>query len=274
MQNYAVSNVIAFNGWDGVLITGTNNCIGGGNSIHDNGHNGVTVGLDPAIGPGLYDSIQSNSIYSNGGIGIDLGNDGQRPLNDRLDPDLGANNLQNFPVVTNAVHSWGCVTVQGMLDSERNKTYMLDFFWNRCRIVCPCSCEHGGYYIGSLAVATDNRGYAGFNTTFMVQVPTGLGANPAYINATATSPDGNTSEISDCCLVAEPFTMRAVGGGNMVVSWSDNGLQECVLQSSPSLSPPSWSDVTDPPAFHEDGEGHVILPATEADTMFFRVRCP
>lgn len=272
MQNVAVSNVIAFNGHDGVFITGTNNCIGAGNRIHDNGHNGVTVGLDPVAGPGLFDRIQSNSIYSNGGIGIDLGNDGPT-LNDRLDGDLGANNLQNFPLVTNAVHSWGRVTVGGTLDSERNKTYMLDFFWNRCRIVCPCSCEHGGYYIGSLAVTTDFHGYAIFNTTFMVQVPTGLGANPAYITATATSPDGNTSEFSDCCLVNETLTARAGGGGNMVVSWSDNGLEECVLQSSPGLSPPSWSDVTDPPSIHEDGEGHVILPATNS-AMLFRVRCP
>ena len=93
------------------------------------------------------------------------------------------------------------------------------------------------------------------------------------ITATATSPEGNTSEFSDCWLVNETLTARAIGGGNMVVSWPDNGLQECVLQSSPGLSPPSWSDVTDPHAVHEDGEGHVILPATSS-AMFFRVRCP
>lgn len=43
-------------------------------------------------------SILRNSIYANGGLGIDLGTTGA-DTNDTNDPDTGANNLQNYPVI-------------------------------------------------------------------------------------------------------------------------------------------------------------------------------
>jgi hypothetical protein len=264
-HNVAVSNTIAWNGQDGVFLSGTNDCIGGGNSIHDNGHNGVTVG-NTINGPGLYESIRSNSIYSNVAMPIDLGNNGPTP-NDLGDGDIGANNLQNFPVVTNAFHSWGSMTVSGMLNSEASRNYALDFFWNTRNVVCFC--PSGGYYIGSLTVTTDGDGNAFFNATIPTQVPNGFGVGPPVISATATSPDGNTSEFCNCWDIQERFAIR-VSGGDIVVSWPNGG---CTLQFSPTLSPPSWSDV--PPSSYncDGGECSVTLPMQQG-AMFFRLSCP
>ena len=46
-------------------------------------------------------AILGNSIYGNGGLGIDLGGNGVN-LNDPGDTDSGPNNVQNFPVITAA----------------------------------------------------------------------------------------------------------------------------------------------------------------------------
>ena len=67
-------------------------------------------------------AILGNSIYSNGGLGIDLNSDGVTP-NDASDADTGGNNLQNFPVLTPAA---GGVT--GTLNSTPNATFRIEFF--------------------------------------------------------------------------------------------------------------------------------------------------
>src|SRR5437867_1658622 len=68
----------------------------GGNRIQNNGGDGIFVES------GIKVNINSNSISDNGGLGIDLAPDGVTP-NDPQDPDTGANDLQNFPVITRAV---------------------------------------------------------------------------------------------------------------------------------------------------------------------------
>jgi parallel beta-helix repeat protein len=73
-----------------------NNIIGGlaegdGNTI---AFNPVGVVIGPGAAPG--NTILGNSIFSNDGLGIDLGRDGVT-LNDALDADVGFNNFQNFP---------------------------------------------------------------------------------------------------------------------------------------------------------------------------------
>ena len=64
---------------------------------------GNTIAYSDAVGVAVYSgtgrTIRGNSIFGNGGLGIDLLNDGVTP-NDLGDPDIGPNNLQNFPLVT------------------------------------------------------------------------------------------------------------------------------------------------------------------------------
>ena len=91
------------NGRDGVYVAGgSNNTIGGvendeANVIAFNGANGVGHGVVVASGTG--NAIRGNQIFSNNGLGIDLGGDGLTD-NDPLDADPGANRLQNFPTFT------------------------------------------------------------------------------------------------------------------------------------------------------------------------------
>ncbi len=67
---------------------------GPGNVIAFNGGNGVE--LISGATDADFNSIHSNEIYENGGLGIDLENDGVTP-NDPGDDDDGANDLTNFP---------------------------------------------------------------------------------------------------------------------------------------------------------------------------------
>ena len=115
--------------WGVLLSTGApGNTIGGtstgdGNTIAHNGGDGVLVssGTDTAI--------LGNSIFFNTGLGIDLSPGGVSP-NDAGDVDSGANNLQNFPILTLATS--GSTTIEGTLNSTANTLFRLEFFSCRC----------------------------------------------------------------------------------------------------------------------------------------------
>lgn len=199
----------------GVFIQNSGpNTIGGadsseGNTIAHNAGAGVAISAIPAISSRK--SILSNSIYDNGGLGIDLENDGVT-LNDNKDPDTGANQHQNYPVLQSAEEDSGQTAVHGILNSLPNTGFKMQFFANtECD---PSGFGEGRVYLGDLVIpATDGDGNAEFQKTFAVP----LGGQ--HITATATDPDGNTSEFSACQLVS---------GGAMIRTWGDidcmNGL--------------------------------------------------
>lgn len=159
-------NVIAFNGYAGVTVSGTSNAVFGTSN-----------------------AILSNSIFANTDLGIDLKPDGVTP-NDPGDSDAGANNLQNFPVLTSATTD-GSTIIEGMLNSTPNTEFNLEFFSNSA---CdPSGQGEGETLLGSTDVATDVSGDVSFAVTFPVTVPPG-----EFISATATDPNNNTSEFSQC----------------------------------------------------------------------------
>ena len=110
----------------GLTIGGTTN--GAGNVISGNSGAGVNISDDS---PDDYSTVcvQGNSIYSNGGLGIDLGGDGVT-ANDTGDADTGPNYLQNFPVLASATAGGGQLTVQGSLNSTANANYCIDIYTN------------------------------------------------------------------------------------------------------------------------------------------------
>ena len=137
--------------------------------------------------------MQRNHIYANGGLGLDLEPFGIT-VNDALDVDLGANDLQNFPELTTAKSANGVLTVDGVLNSEGGTAYAIELF---ASTACDAS-NHGEAerYIGSFPVTTAVDGTATFVTPLSVAVPAG-----EFVTATATDPTGNTSEFSACSLV-------------------------------------------------------------------------
>jgi uncharacterized repeat protein (TIGR01451 family)/CSLREA domain-containing protein len=178
----------------GVFIASSagNNTLGGtangaGNIIAFNGGDGIFANS------GTGNLFSRNAIFSNTNLGIDLGNNGVT-LNDLGDGDTGANNLQNFPVLTSANSSGGSITIQGTFNSTAGTNFTLEFFSNS---TCNVSGNgEGATFLGSTLVTTDPAGNASINITFSVGVSTGQ-----FITATATDPNNNTSEFSNCIQV-------------------------------------------------------------------------
>jgi len=180
------------NGFSGITLEGSsiNNQIGGSASGSGNtiAFNAVGVQSLSTNGGNL---IQQNSIFSNKKLGIDLQGVPGPDANDPGDDDPGPNGLQNYPVIASAWNSAGMTTIAGSLNSEDGKSYHLEFFVNS-------QCHSSGYgegatYLGSTDVLT-----SGNNAMFSVNLA-GAGVSPnQFITATATDPNGNTSEFSQC----------------------------------------------------------------------------
>ena len=179
------------NGTHGILIgpDPTDNIIGStvtltGNTLAFNAADGIAISAGTANG----NAIRGNAIYSNTGIGIDLGNDGVT-TNDVGDGDAGANNLQNFPVLTSASIAGATTTVQGTLNSAASTTFNIDFYSSPT--ADPSGNGEGAVYLGSDSVTTDGSGNATVNTVLGVAVTSGH-----VVTATATDPLSNSSEFS------------------------------------------------------------------------------
>jgi CSLREA domain-containing protein len=168
-----------------------NNLIGGtvagsGNLIEFNSGAGVIVSGSAASG----DGILGNSIFSNGGLGIDLGNDGVTP-NSPGGPHTGPNNLQNSPVIAAVTPGSSTTTVQGTLNSTPSAAFRLEFFSSaHCD---PSGFGQGQTFLGFTHVSTDGSGNASFSVPLGIVLPVGTS-----VAATATDPANDTSEFSRC----------------------------------------------------------------------------
>ena len=164
---------------------------------------GTEAGARNVISASLYDGVSirsgaagnrvlSNSIYSNGEQGIDLGDDGPT-ANDPGDADTGPNGLQNKPAVRSAKTGALKTTVSARLNSTPNRTFTVQFFSN------PSGTDEGKQFLGQKSVTTDGSGNAVFSFTPAQKV--GVGRT---VTATATNPAGSTSEFSTPRTVTSP----------------------------------------------------------------------
>jgi titin len=202
------------------------------------------------------DAILGNAIFSNLGLGIDLGTYGVN-ANISCDATAGDNMAQNYPVLTEAVSGRG-IGISGTLNSRPNAKFLLQFFANP---VCGSSSfpnnGQGQLYLGQMSVVTSNN----CNTSFVAALP---GSVPAgyVITATATDSANNTSEFSACVtaglvpgLSVSPSTNHQV-----TLAWT-NAPTGFVLEQSTNLSPPiQWTAVTNMPVL-TNGQFVLSLPA-------------
>jgi CSLREA domain-containing protein len=181
------------------------------NGIVRNASDGIRVGVSASNKPG--NLIINNVIENNGGLGINLGEDGVTP-NDTGDADHGGNYLQNFPELTAAWNDGLDLKVTGKLDSTPNKAFQIDFYVHS---IDSSGCDataygEGGYDQQPVTVTTDDNGEA----TFQMVDPFGHLPDGGIITATASvfqvpgdpATLTNTSEFSRC-VVVQPSTKLA-----------------------------------------------------------------
>jgi photosystem II stability/assembly factor-like uncharacterized protein len=190
------------------------------NRIAFNGANGIRIPNVTANQgtPGVRIRMESNVIYNNAQLGIDLGEAGVTE-NDQGDNDAGANLQQNFPLlsVASGAAAADSITPQALLpinisfNSTPNATFTMQFFFGS-----SCS-GSGSQFSGavpvrlepSLTFTTDASG--NFSRIYNINIPDNVSGG--FVNATATSADGNTSELSSCLQIGS-----GGGGGSSALS--------------------------------------------------------
>jgi hypothetical protein len=189
---------------NGIIISNNAsiNTVGGtlageGNTIAYN----VAAGVSVVSGMG--NSILTNSIFSNGQLGIDLVAPGDPP--DGVTPDepgirTGPNDLQNYPLVVAAVPGKNG-SVQATLNSLSNAPFRIEFFSST--VPDPSGYGEGQTFLGAKTIITDSNG----NAAVSLNPPGGVIAT-AWLSATATNLiTGDTSEFSPD-LQAQPVSVQ------------------------------------------------------------------
>ncbi len=245
------------NGFANVVMLGgaTGNLIGGAGS-------GNVIAFAGSPGVALYDagttnnSVRGNSIFSNGGKGIDL---------------TGvANDLQASPVITNAFGTGTSTVVQGKLNSTASSSFFIDIYRN-------LTGSQGQFYLGTVSVTSDGSGNASFAYTNYSGNYTGQA-----ITATATAASRDTSEFSAAVMAGNLATASAQIGTTM--SWQSSGFVFTLalttnfsyhLQATTNLSgsPVPWVNLTN---FTATVSSITFTDRTASNfhTRFYRVTSP
>lgn len=196
-DNLVQGNILTNNGGAGIALTGNANTVIGqntitGNTITGNTGDGVRITGATATGNAVY---ANTNISGNGGLGIDLTNDGVT-LNDAGDGDTGPNELQNFPVLSGISGT----TVNFTLDAAANANgYRIDFYNNPAGLD-PTGFGEGQVWLG-FCVVTGVSATAPSSCTVSGAAPASLRMTATRCQnagcvATATTSIGSTSEFS------------------------------------------------------------------------------
>ncbi|MBX3724905.1 MAG: hypothetical protein KF823_03205 [Xanthomonadales bacterium] len=178
----AAANLIAHTHGPAIIVTGNPRRVRlSGNRLWD-------IAAPPAAAPAL---------------AIELSLPSGPNSNDPLDADSGANDLQNHPELSQAVTAGNATTVQGDLHSTPGTPFRIELFESDA-----CGAFGRGVALtlaGTVDVVTDAAGNAGFAAS-VPYIPPGR-----VLAATATDPQGNTSEVGPCLVVgggARPGSLR------------------------------------------------------------------
>ncbi|MFN2377146.1 MAG: hypothetical protein ABR538_11455 [Candidatus Binatia bacterium] len=188
------------NAQDGIFVIGGGSVVGSddaesANVVRFNGRAGIGVAA-----PATAVAVLANHVGPNDGLGIDLEPGPGSPVtaNDADDADTGANDRQNFPVLTAAVSAVGMLSVEGTLDvpaAASDADYTIRFFRSD-------DCDASGNGEGEEFLGAVEVSLSGDAEAFAVEVPGGV-ADGTAVTATATEvATGNTSEFSACLVTA------------------------------------------------------------------------
>jgi hypothetical protein len=155
------------------------------NVIAGSGGHGIVV--SGALSQGNF--IFRNAIHSNAGLGINLGTDAVTPNDGLGDADVGANGLQNFPVILEADLSGDPARFSGTLESAPSEAFNIEVYLSE--EADPSGHGEGQHFVALAQMTTDAMGFASWEVTTAEPLPPGI-----YATATATGPGSNTSEFS------------------------------------------------------------------------------
>ncbi len=203
------------------------------NIINNNSLDGISVTNSSSFG----NTISKNSTSGNGGLGIDLNNDGIT-ANDLSDPDTGPNTLLNYPVIAscNWFNSGPGTTdafILGTIDIDTPPNLATVELYS---VSAPDPTGHGegdGYLGNCTPDATGN---------WAVVIPNMSMGN--IITATTTDLNGNTSEFS------LNDTVRQLDFGDAPApcasDFFSNGPRHLVVTGAPFLGDPTDAPDADP----------------------------
>lgn len=170
LTNGANWNTVGYNLYDANLIAG---CTGAGIALTGN--------------TTLHNRILANCTWNNGGLGIDLNNDGVTATG----PGTGPNNLQKFPVITKAVtDAESNVYIKLTYSGTPNTYHRFDFYAS----AAPHSSGHGPgpIWLGACGQSTDASG------NLVMEATAGNGENvPAGTMITCTVTDNGSMNSSE-----------------------------------------------------------------------------
>ncbi len=207
------------------------NTIGGtsalaGNLITGNDGPGVVVTGNTSIG----NAITGDRIFANTGQAIDLGDDGVSP--NAASPGQGPNDFQDYPIIAPAP---GGGYVGTLSDSEPDTTFLIQVYASAG--IGPGGAGELEDPLGSLEVTTDATGQATF------AVPSTAPAGLPFLTATATDPQGNTSEASSWLpggFQAQSEVIRLAPGQTLSVVGPASGDIIALQDSIGAASNPPW----------------------------------
>lgn len=154
----------------GVRISYSNSNLIGGNGVDEGNviafnHEGVVVGENAEDDYSVGNSILTNSIYANKGLGIDLHLNSRR----RNVSGDGPNNSQSSPRLEFAYRTSTSTVINGKLKSDPNTTYLIQFFSDFFIQTCNCNTSipkgQGKTFLGQITVTTDSSGEVRFSAT-------------------------------------------------------------------------------------------------------------
>jgi CSLREA domain-containing protein len=180
------------------IFNAPDNTVGGAaaNVISSSLFDGVRI-----IGAGASGNrVLSNSIHSNGDLGIDLAGTIGITNNDTDDGDTGPNNLQNFPLIVSASRSptTGFTTITGTLNSNPSQSFAIQCFLTDA---APADAHGEGLILlGATTTTTDS---SGDSPPFSCVSPIPVSGQTVSMTATNTV-TGDTSEFSQNEVVIQP----------------------------------------------------------------------